>query len=70
MESTGKTDKIQVSQKTADLLKAAGKQSWLTPREEFVSAKGKVNSKLIGSKDDTEISLPSRSHLLVISVLI
>ncbi len=41
MESTGETDKIQVSQKTADLLIAAGKQSWLTPREEFVSAKGK-----------------------------
>jgi len=41
MESTGEPDKIQVSQQTADLLIAAGKQSWLTPREEFVSAKGK-----------------------------
>jgi hypothetical protein len=41
MESTGQPNKIQVSQKTADLLVAAGKESWLTAREELVSAKGK-----------------------------
>lgn len=41
MESTGKSNKIQISQKTADLLIAAGKESWLTAREELVSAKGK-----------------------------
>lgn len=41
MESTGLPDKIQVSQKTADLLIAGGKESWLAAREEPVSAKGK-----------------------------
>jgi class 3 adenylate cyclase len=41
MESTGLRDRIQVSQDTADLLIAAGKSKWLTPREEKVIAKGK-----------------------------
>jgi class 3 adenylate cyclase len=41
MESTGLRDKIQVSQDTHDLLLAAGKSKWLTPREEKVVAKGK-----------------------------
>mmetsp|Transcript_1718 Transcript_1718/g.4427 ORF Transcript_1718/g.4427 Transcript_1718/m.4427 type:complete len:967 (-) Transcript_1718:770-3670(-) len=41
MESTGEPNKIQVSQQTADLLISAGRESWLTAREELVSAKGK-----------------------------
>jgi len=41
MESTGEPNKIQVSQQTADLLMSAGRESWLTAREELVSAKGK-----------------------------
>ena len=41
MESTGLRDKIQVSQETAELLFAAGKSRWVTPREEKVVAKGK-----------------------------
>jgi class 3 adenylate cyclase len=41
MESTGKRDCIQISQETADLLIAAGKKNWITPREERVVAKGK-----------------------------
>ena len=41
MESTGKVNKIQVSQTTADLLKAAKKDHWLQAREETVEAKGK-----------------------------
>jgi len=41
MESTGKINKIQVSQTTADLLKAAKKLHWLTQREDVVEAKGK-----------------------------
>jgi hypothetical protein len=41
MESTGVPNKIQVSQETADLLIAAGKQDWLTQREDLVSVKGK-----------------------------
>eukprot|EP00536_Pseudo-nitzschia_multiseries_P000747 jgi/Psemu1/249906/estExt_Genewise1Plus.C_90109 len=41
MESTGQPNRIQVSQKTADLITAAGKERWLIRREEFVNAKGK-----------------------------
>jgi class 3 adenylate cyclase len=41
MESTGLRDRIHVSQDTADLLNAAGKSNWLSPREEKVVAKGK-----------------------------
>ena len=41
MESTGERGRIQLSQSTADLLKAAGKEHWLRPRQEAVTAKGK-----------------------------
>jgi class 3 adenylate cyclase len=41
MESTGKVNKIQVSQTTADLLKKAKKSHWLQTRDEMVDAKGK-----------------------------
>jgi 3'5'-cyclic nucleotide phosphodiesterase/Adenylate and Guanylate cyclase catalytic domain len=41
MESTGMPGQIQVSQKTADLLRALGKEGWLTQREDLVEAKGK-----------------------------
>ena len=41
MESTGVRHKIQISQETADLLIAAGKESWVRPRKDLVEAKGK-----------------------------
>jgi hypothetical protein len=41
MESNGCPSKIQCSQKTADLLIAAGKQHWLEKRHDLVEAKGK-----------------------------
>ena len=41
MESTGKPNHIQVSQSTADLLVAAGKEDWIHPRDDIVNAKGK-----------------------------
>lgn len=41
MESTGKKNRIQVSQASADLLLAAGLSHWLHPREDLVNAKGK-----------------------------
>jgi hypothetical protein len=41
MESNGQKGRIQVSQTTADLLIAAGKERWLTAREDLVDAKGK-----------------------------
>ena len=41
MESNGVKGRIHVSQATADALTAAGKASWLTPREDKIVAKGK-----------------------------
>uniref|UniRef100_A0A7S2YCQ1 PDEase domain-containing protein n=1 Tax=Entomoneis paludosa TaxID=265537 RepID=A0A7S2YCQ1_9STRA len=41
MESTGRANRIQVSQDTADLLKASGKGQWVVPREEMIQVKGK-----------------------------
>lgn len=43
--STGMSDKIHLSQATADLLNAAGKGHWIRPREEAVVAKGKGEMK-------------------------
>lgn len=40
MESNGQPNRIQCSQSTADCLIAAGKESWLTAREDLVHAKG------------------------------
>lgn len=51
MESTGQRGKVQVSQETADLLVAAGKTSWITPREERIVAKGKGESQRRSGKD-------------------
>ena len=41
MESLGVKNMIQVSQETADLITSAGKQHWLTARNDLVKAKGK-----------------------------
>jgi Adenylate and Guanylate cyclase catalytic domain len=41
MESTGKRDKIQISQATADILHSSGKAHWIMKREDIVEAKGK-----------------------------
>ena len=41
MESNGTPGRIHCSFATADLLKEAGKEHWLTPREDVVHAKGK-----------------------------
>jgi class 3 adenylate cyclase len=43
MESTGIKSRIQVSEATAALIKAAGKAHWVKPRNELVMAKGKGN---------------------------
>jgi class 3 adenylate cyclase len=43
MESTGERNRIQVSETTAQLLSAAGKENWISPRNELVAAKGKVS---------------------------
>jgi 3'5'-cyclic nucleotide phosphodiesterase len=39
--STGIPNKVQLSESTASLLKIAGKENWLVPRTDKVSAKGK-----------------------------
>ena len=41
MESTGQRGKIQISQQTAELLVAAGKKHWISPRGKKIDAKGK-----------------------------
>ena len=41
MESNGIRNRIQVSQATADLIKAGGMSEWITPREDLINAKGK-----------------------------
>ena len=41
LHSNGTPNRIQISQKTAELLIAAGKGAWLTKREELVDVKGK-----------------------------
>jgi class 3 adenylate cyclase len=45
MESNGKRDMIQISEATAELLVQAGKDHWLTPREDPILAKGKGEMK-------------------------
>lgn len=41
MESTCELNRIQASQKTADLLIAVGKESWVSKRTDVVNVKGK-----------------------------
>ena len=41
MESNGSPNRIHVSESTAQLIKAAGKGSWITKRQDLVFAKGK-----------------------------
>jgi 3'5'-cyclic nucleotide phosphodiesterase/Adenylate and Guanylate cyclase catalytic domain len=41
MESSGVAGRIQISQETADLLRQAGKEHWIAPREHPVFLKGK-----------------------------
>jgi 3'5'-cyclic nucleotide phosphodiesterase/Adenylate and Guanylate cyclase catalytic domain len=57
MESTGKRDKIHLSEETAKLLVAAGKSSWIAPREDKVVAKGKgeMNTYWLVSKHDPPV---------------
>jgi class 3 adenylate cyclase len=41
IETTGKRDKIHMSQETADLLKEGNKEHWVETREDIIVAKGK-----------------------------
>jgi len=75
MESTSQKSKIQVSQTTADLIIASGKQHWLTKREELVEAKGKgkmqtfwvepkVNSNSVTTSDKADATLDSSTTIV------
>jgi len=61
MESTGQTNKIHISQETADLLAAAGKSQWLRTRREKVVAKGKgeLQTYFLDSSGETGTSTTS-----------
>jgi hypothetical protein len=61
MESTGTKGRIQVSEETADLLVAAGKQHWLLRRAEPVHAKGKGSLQTYWLVDD-KASSDSKSN--------
>jgi class 3 adenylate cyclase len=75
-ESTGTRGKIQLSQDTADLIMAAGKNHWLTQREDKVHAKGKgemttywlaINRSDAGSSNGSfEFSDESRRRIVAI----
>jgi Adenylate and Guanylate cyclase catalytic domain len=44
MESNGARNRIHVSQETATLLEAAGKSSWIIPRDDKIEVKGKTGA--------------------------
>ena len=50
IESTGEPDKIHVSEEYASLLIAANRGSWLTKRDNMVTAKGKGDLTVSGSE--------------------
>jgi len=65
MESNGMKHRIHASQETADLLIAAGKCHWITPREEKIVAKGKgeLQTFWVESKADRSLAtMSSASH--------
>ena len=41
MESTSLAGRVQISQSTAELLRASGKEKWFSPRGDKIHAKGK-----------------------------
>ena len=56
IETTGKTGSIHISQQTADLLKAVGKESWYIPRKDKVNAKGKGEFYNWNESDDSQMN--------------
>lgn len=62
IETTGEPNKIHISQATADLLKAAGKEKWLKQREGKIVAKGKGEMQTYWLKTGKSIREASRSN--------
>lgn len=83
MESTGRRNRIHVSEETADLLTLAGKADWLRKRDQLVTAKGKGNLQTywlltkhdckmyeLGNLSTSEVQLPQKQeHSIEISSL-
>ncbi len=61
MESTGARNRIHISSDTADLLKTAGKASWIEIRKELVDIKGKGSQRTYWVKVGNECSESSCS---------
>lgn len=69
MESTGKSNQIQVSEATADLILASGKSHWMRKRDDLVQAKGKGAVQTYWIKSKTSSSSPTeRSNSIGSSV--
>ena len=75
MENSGLPGSIQVSEATANLLIAAGKEKWLRPREDNVSTMGKggilnktfwvrVHAESVGGRSNTSATSRSSIHLV------
>ena len=63
IESLGEKNKVHLSEETANLLVAAGKDHWVTPREDKVAAKGKgeLNTFWLRLKKNKNTSSPDSS---------
>jgi hypothetical protein len=68
MESNGQKNCIHVSQSTADLLIAAGKKHWITPREDMIEAKGKGTWQIHQFSDYvlTSVDCPNDSYTVAL----
>ena len=64
IESTGEAGRIHLSRETAELLERSGKESWLVPREESVSAKGKASLKTFWLEEVGK-DFPARESLVL-----
>lgn len=51
MESTGLPGHIQASSYTTDLIIQGGKQNWVIPRPDLVTAKGKGKPELLKDRE-------------------
>lgn len=61
LESTGEKGRIHISEQTAGLLIAAGKENWVVPRVSRVQAKGKGALKTFWLVDGTDASVARSS---------
>ena len=74
VESHGARNRIHCSEETANLLKEAGKQNWLMPREDKIHAKGKGEVRRIffmkNGYNETNFQFVSHSIMQIASNLL